>query len=80
MALTKAEVKTLTEADEKLQWWAGSVLFAEISELVKSKVDGQYVAELIYGLIENKVNEFERLVVRRQLEKITEAPNDRPRD
>ena len=31
--MTKDQVKTICEADEKLQWWA-MVLFAEISDLV----------------------------------------------
>jgi hypothetical protein len=66
--MTKAEVKKLTEADGKLQWWA-SILFAEISEICSSN-QPQDLAVL--AVIKTKVKEFETLVLRRFSEKVEE--------
>jgi hypothetical protein len=72
--LTKQEVKTLAEADDQLQWWA-MVLFAEVSDLAMSADHGGYDATAIYPLIVQKVKEFERIVVRRQVERAAK-PDD----
>ena len=67
--MTKDEVKALCEDDQKLQWWA-MVLFAEIASLSQSGYwnDDQAIA----GYVRSKIEEFPRLVVQRQLEKIKE--------
>lgn len=63
--MIKQEVKTLCEADDKLQWWA-ALLFAEISELEQQCHPGDEAA--CWSLTRAKVKEFPKLVIQRQLE------------
>ncbi len=69
--MTKVEVKSLCEADDKLQWWA-MVLFAEIAEVAESgyRDDDKVIAQYVRA----KIAEFPRLVIQRQLEKAKEVP------
>lgn len=77
--MTKDEVKTLCEDDDKLQWWA-MVLFAEIMEVASvgasyennEKAIARYVEKAIARYVRIKVEEFPRLVIQRQLEKVKE--------
>jgi hypothetical protein len=59
-----------------LQWWAGSVLFAEVCELVCAQRTGQDV-QSVYNVIAAKVDEFDRLVIQRQIEKNERIPEKR---
>ncbi len=64
--MTKDQVRTLCEADDKLQWWA-MVLFAEICELTAGSMyreDGKSCWPIVLG----KVAEFTNQVIQRQLE------------
>lgn len=65
--MTKAQIKTLTEADDQLQWWA-MILFSEICELVETEKHGGYDAKTVYPLIASKTREFDRLVIQRATE------------
>lgn len=69
--MNKQQIKTICEADDKLEWWA-MVLFAEFSELVETIEHGGYDPKEMWSLIKGKAAEFPRLVVRRAEEKATE--------
>ncbi len=74
--MTQAEVKTLCEADDKLQWWA-MVLFAEIAGFVPQAEEfGGDANKLIADYVRNKTKEFPRLVIRRALENATPEPTE----
>ncbi len=74
--MTKDEVKTLCEADPKLQWWA-MVLFAELLEFHEMLRLNPRTKdnERFWVLASDKVAEFPRLVIQRQLEKAAEERN-----
>lgn len=72
--MTKADVKKLCEADDKLQWWA-MVLFAEIAELVAMVHPSQHDLKSVWPTVQSKVEEFPRLVVQRKLEEADERPS-----
>lgn len=68
--MTKEQIKTICEADDKLQWWA-MILFAEISELIShSNLDirDPLDVKIIYDITKRKVEEFPMLIVQRTLE------------
>jgi hypothetical protein len=67
--MTKNEIKTLCEDDNKLQWWA-MVLFAEICDMVQNGYSPDDPA--VCSVIKCKVDEFPKLVIQRQLEKVKE--------
>jgi hypothetical protein len=74
--MTKNEVKTLGEGDDKLQWWA-MVLFAEICEIVENERNG-YTATELYPSIAQKTKEWERLVQGRMLEIAKQTLENQP--
>jgi len=66
--MTKQEIKTLIESDDKLQWRA-AVLFAEISEYDHLDKTGYNLSDKEFrNLITQKIKEFPQIVINRQLE------------
>jgi len=78
--MVKDEVKLLAETDDRLCWWAGAVLFAEICDLIHhapyERGQGDYGAE--YSVVTAKVRQFEQLVVQRQLEQAKDRAERKP--
>lgn len=73
--MTKNDVKTLCEDDDKLQWWA-MVLFAEIMEVASVGAPYADDDEAVANYVRSKAAEFPRLIVQRQLEKAKEKLGD----
>lgn len=71
--MKKDEVKTLCEADDKLQWWA-MVLFAEICDLAHATEQGVLFNGDLGSCVRRKCEEFPRLVIHRQIEKAESTP------
>ena len=72
--MTKDQVKTICEADEKLQWWA-MVLFAEISDLVHHTYSEKHFDIGHISVLFQKVNEFKELIVHNKLQESKNLPS-----
>lgn len=71
--MTKDEIKTLCEADDQLCWWA-MVLFAEICQYAEARFSG-YEDRSLWPYVVAKVEEFPRLVIQRQIDKVKNKPD-----
>lgn len=63
--MTKAEIKTLCEADDTLQWWA-MVMFAELCEV--AHLETCYDSVLAHG-VRARAKEFKNIVLSKAIEK-----------
>lgn len=71
--MTKADIKLLCETDDQLEWWA-MVLFAEIAELVNHQ---GYSGQDKYPIIEQKVKEFDQIIINSVREKAVQEARRR---
>ncbi len=73
--ITKDQLKTLTAADPKLNFWT-AVILGEICEIVNSKKsDNGGDIKPYWSLIEYKVTELDGLIIQRAIEQATEKLN-----